>query len=111
MGKNFINTIRLSENDNIVVARSELQIGMIVDQSQVTATELISPGHKIATELIPRGSVIRKYNQVIGTASTDIHPGNHDHIHNCKMSHFERDYFFSDAFVRSNKIQFTKFKI
>ncbi len=59
MNKNFINTIRIGENDNIVVARSELQIGMIVDQSQVTTTELISPGHKIARELIPKGSVIR----------------------------------------------------
>ena len=52
MDKNIINTIRLSENDNIVVARNELQIGMIVDQSQVTTTEHISPVHKIATELI-----------------------------------------------------------
>ena len=94
MDKNFINTIRLSEFDNIVVARSELQIGMIVDQSQVTTTELISPGHKIATELIPKGSVIRKYNQVIGTASVDIKPGNHVHTHNCKNGSLERDYFF-----------------
>ena len=103
MDKNFINTIRLSENDNVVVARSELQIGTIVDQSQVTTTELISPGHKIATELIPKGSVIRKYNQVIGTASADIQPGNHVHTHNCVMAYFERDYCFSDA-VKSSTV-------
>ena len=103
MDKKIRNTIRLSENDNIVVARSELQIGEIVDQSQVTTTEFISPRHKIATELIPKGSVIRKYNQVIGTASDDIQPGNHVHTHNCEMAYFERDYCFSDS-VKSSTV-------
>jgi len=38
MDPNFMNTIRLSEYDNVVVALSKLEIGMIVDQSQVTTT-------------------------------------------------------------------------
>ena len=96
MDTNFINTIRLSENDNVVVAQCELEKGIKVDRSQVTTTEQISSGHKIATELIQKGSVIRKYNQVIGNALNDIHPGNHVHTHNCGMVSLNHNYLFYD---------------
>ena len=103
MDTNFNNTIRLSDHDNVVVARTELEIGMLVNDSRVTITEHIGAGHKIATEVITKGSVICKYNQVIGTASADIQPGNHVHTHNCVMAYFERDYRFSDA-VKSSTV-------
>ena len=96
MDTKFINTIRLSENDNVVVAKCELEKGIKVDRSQVTTTEHISSGPKIATELIQKGSVIRKYNQVIGNALNDIHPGNHVHTHNCGMVSLNHNYLFSD---------------
>jgi altronate hydrolase len=102
MDPNFMNIIRLSEYDNVVVARRKLEIGMIVDQSQVITTEQIGAGHKIATEVITKGSVIRKYNQVIGTASVDIQPGNHVHTHNCVMADLNHDYLFSDSLKNSN---------
>ena len=63
MDTNFNNTIRLSDHDNVVVARTQLEIGMLVNDSRVTITEHIGAGHKIATEKIKKGSVIRKYNQ------------------------------------------------
>tara|TARA_Y100000294_G_C8559595_1_gene338563 strand:- start:823 stop:2391 length:1569 start_codon:yes stop_codon:yes gene_type:complete len=102
MDTNFINTIRLSENDNVVVAQCELEKGIKVDRSQVTTTEQISSGHKIATELIQKDSVIRKYNQVIGNALNDIHPGNHVHTHNCGMVSLNHNYLFSDELKSSN---------
>ena len=61
MDTNLINTIRLSGFDNVVIARTDLAIGTMVDDTQVFTTEFIGAGHKIATELIPKGSVIRKY--------------------------------------------------
>ena len=62
MDPNFMNTIRLSEYDNVVVALSKLEIGMIVDQSQVTTTPVwisasfqdFSPPSRAGT-LIQRG--------------------------------------------------------
>ena len=108
MDTKFINTIRLSENDNVVVAKCELEKGIKVDRSQVTTTEHISSGHKIATELIQKGSVIRKYNQVIGNALNDIHPGNHVHTHNCGMVSLNHNYLFSDELKPSNVLPNSK---
>ncbi len=39
-------------------------------------------GHKIALENIAPGERIKKYGEVIGTATKDIVPGDHVHVHN-----------------------------
>ena len=91
------NTIRLSGNDNVVVARTELAPGQSIESSEVIVSEPIGPGHKIASKHIKRGQVIRKYDQVIGVASIDIAPGAHVHTHNCAIESFERDYRFSES--------------
>jgi altronate hydrolase len=51
---------------------------------------LIPPGHKLATRPIAAGEVVRRYNQVIGTATQAIAPGQHVHTHNLAFSAFER---------------------
>jgi len=97
------NTIRLSSNDNVVVARTELIPGESVDGANVIANGHIGAGHKIATENIAKGDLIKKYDQVIGVASSNIVAGEHVHIHNCAINTFERDYRFSEA-VKSTSL-------
>ena len=83
MDPNFMNTIRLSEYDNVVVARSKLEFGMMVDQSQVIATEQIGAGHKIATEvnglsapliLVSRGLSLSRWLRSCGIACWEPWP-------------------------------------
>ena len=51
---------------------------------------LVPPGHKIATRAIAKGQPVRRYDQIIGTATADIAPGQHVHTHNLAFSDFAR---------------------
>ncbi len=48
----------------------------------VTANADIPYGHKIALRPIAKGEQVMKYALSIGTATEDIQPGDHVHIHN-----------------------------
>lgn len=85
------NTLRLNPDDNVAVARVDLAPGVTVE-GNVSVNDPVPSGHKIATVAIPNGDAIRKYDQIIGFASTDIAAGDHVHVHNCAMGEFERDY-------------------
>jgi len=41
-------------------------------------------GHKVARRAIARGEPVIKYGVAIGTATADIQPGEHVHVHNCR---------------------------
>ncbi len=88
--------IRLHPADDVVIARQQLLSGATIEQGMVTVRGLIPPGHKIATRRIAKGEPVRRYNQIIGFAATDIEPGAHVHIHNLGMGAeggaFARDY-------------------
>jgi arabinonate dehydratase len=86
--------IRLHRNDNVVVARADLLAGAELVDEKVTAQSHIPAGHKLATAPIARGEAVRKYDQIIGFASSDIRPGMHVHTHNVEVRDFERDYLF-----------------
>ncbi len=90
MNKSQTLTIRLHQNDNVVVARDTIAPGTEVEA--VAAAQAIPAGHKIATQAIRSGEAVRKYDQIIGFASTDIAPGDHVHTHNLAMSQFARDH-------------------
>ena len=91
-------TVRLNDADNVVVARLAILSGTELPSEQVTLSEKVPAGHKIATQPIPQGQPVRRYGQIIGFASTDIQPGDHVHVHNVEMQDFERDYAIgSDA--------------
>ena len=85
-------TIRLNPADNVVTARVEMLAGVAVPGEPTTTLEAIPRGHKIATVDIAAGAEIRKYNQVIGFATTDIPAGGHVHVQNVEMRDFDRDY-------------------
>ena len=82
--------IRLHANDTVVVAAEELTPGARVPDEDVIVKERVPPGHKLATKRIVRGEPIRKYNQVIGFASTEIAAGSHVHLHNLEYRAVER---------------------
>ena len=86
--------IRLDPNDNVLVALCEFQQGQRVESEEIETRVSVPPGHKIAVALIRAGEAIRKYNQIIGFATTDIAPGDHVHTHNCAFGEFDRDYAY-----------------
>ncbi|MGP1397961.1 MAG: UxaA family hydrolase [Inquilinaceae bacterium] len=91
-------TVRLHAQDNVVVARLALLPETGIPGEGVVCRVQIPAGHKVATAAIPQGQPVRKYNQIIGFATTDIAPGDHVHTHNVEMRDFERDYAIgSDA--------------
>jgi len=87
-------TIRLHPNDNVVVARLDILAGTALPGTEIAAKGLVPAGHKVATAPIARGQPVRRYNQIIGFASSDIAAGEHIHTHNSEMGNFERDYAF-----------------
>ncbi len=90
MSMDLPSIIRLHGDDNVVVAASELTPGADVEGN--SANSAIPAGHKVATEIIKKGDAVRKYEQIIGFASTDVQPGDHVHSHNCEYrADFERD--------------------
>jgi altronate hydrolase len=85
-------TIRLNQDDNVIVAMRELESGTRLEIEKVDVRALIPAGHKVASCAIPKGYQIRKYGQIIGIASEDILAGDHVHTHNVDMLEFSRDY-------------------
>ena len=88
-------SIRLHPDDNVVVVSVPLTAGDKVLEEGIQCRASIPEGHKMATESIGKGKIIRKYGQVIGVATRDILAGEHVHTHNMGMVHYERDYAFS----------------
>jgi altronate hydrolase len=84
--------IRLHADDDVLIARSQLVGGTVVEG--VTVRGLIPAGHKVAARAIGAGAPVRRYNQIIGFASQPIAPGEHVHVHNLAMGDFARDYAF-----------------
>ncbi|MCE2657098.1 MAG: altronate dehydratase family protein [Rubrivivax sp.] len=83
-------TLRIHPADNVVIARRQLLGGTWLPDEAVTTSGLVPPGHKLATRAIAAGEVVLRYNQVIGTATQAIAPGQHVHSHNLAFSDFER---------------------
>ena len=83
-------TIRLHQDDNVVVAAQNIGAGATIPGEGVVTASPVPSGHKIATRAIAAGDYVRKYNQIIGVATADIAPGDHVHVQNCAMSEFER---------------------
>lgn len=84
--------IRLSQNDDVLIATGQLLPGTALDEYGVTVHDLIPPGHKLAIRALPTGAEVRRYSQIIGFAKSDIASGQHVHSHNLGMGEFERDY-------------------
>ena len=95
-------TVRLHPADNVVTAKIEMLAGTDVKNEGLSVSQSIPSGHKIATKFIPKGDSIRKYDQIIGFATTDISIGQHVHVHNVEMQDFARDYKFCEGVTPTN---------
>jgi altronate hydrolase len=91
--------VRLHAADNVLVATRDLQEGDSAGELAVRAG--VPRGHKLAVLPIEEGQPVRKYNQIIGFATTPIRPGDHVHTHNVTFKAFERDYAFGADVVES----------
>jgi altronate hydrolase len=94
-------TIRLSPEDNVVVAVDQIASG--VAAAGVTARERVPRGHKMAVTAIREGEPVTKYGQTIGFASKAISPGDWVHEQNVGLHDFARDYRFAEG-ARNDEI-------
>jgi hypothetical protein len=79
----------LSPDDNVVVARTRIAAGetLKLDGQGVQTDVLVKMGHKLARRPILAGEKILKYGAPIGSATTEISPGEHVHVHNMKSDY------------------------
>jgi altronate dehydratase len=89
--------IRLSPEDDVAIALSELPAGASI--AGITLTMPVPRGHKIALHPIAAGAPVRRYGQIIGQAGCDIAAGEHVHVQNLGMSRHALDHVF-DADLR-----------
>lgn len=93
--------VRLHSDDDVAIAKINLVPGQTLRLSEgqtITIAQTIPSGHKFALRPVPAGQAIRRYGQIIGSASADIAPGEHVHVHNVTVHVFERaDEWGADA--------------
>jgi altronate hydrolase/galactarate dehydratase len=90
-----IQTIRLHNDDNVVIALSDLAQGSSLNAFDVTLLNYIPRGHKVAIKQIGKGENIIRYGQIIGQATQPIAVGEHIHVQNMGMGEHLQDYAFS----------------
>lgn len=80
--------LKISKADNIVIALRNLNKGEVidVDGKQITLTNDVNRGHKIASLAINQGEKVVKYGFPIGYALKNISAGEHIHTHNIKTN-------------------------
>jgi altronate hydrolase len=88
-------TIRLSSDDNVVVAVDPIAPGTTA--AGATARERVPRGHKMAVADIGANAPVPKYGQIIGFASRPIAAGDWVHEHNVALHDFARDYRFCEG--------------
>jgi altronate dehydratase len=78
----------ISDRDNVATALEPLEPGRVLALGgvSVTVSEAVPHGHKISLRAIAAGEPVVKYGSPIGTASVDIGPGAHVHVHNVSSS-------------------------
>jgi altronate hydrolase len=85
-------TLRLNPDDDVVIAARPLAAGTRIDAEGISCADSIPAGHKVAVKAIAKGQPVKRYNQIIGFATSDIAPGQHVHTQNLAFEMFERDY-------------------
>jgi altronate hydrolase len=88
--------IRLSDQDNVAVATTNLARGVAVevDGTTLTTVDPIPFAHKVAIQPIAAGAQIFKYGVPIGRAKVRIEAGQHVHVHNIKSDYVNNEVDF-----------------
>src|SRR5689334_11650070 len=85
---------RLDPADDVAIALRPLRAGQTITVAgeRMTLQGAIPPGHKFALHAVAAGAPVRRYGQVIGTATAPIAPGEHIHTHNLHVAAPHLDY-------------------
>jgi altronate hydrolase len=88
--------ILLHTDDNVAIARVPLSPGqhLQIAGREVTVTEPIPSGHKVAVAPIQAGQNVLRYGQRIGRAKVPIEAGRHVHTHNLAFEELAFEYEF-----------------
>lgn len=80
--------IHMNEKDNLVTCLRPIFKGETIafEGKTYTATSDIPKFHKMAIAEIKKGEHCYKYGEVIGAATTDLHPGDYVHVHNLEST-------------------------
>lgn len=80
--------VHVNEKDNVVTCIRAISKGdkLEVDGRIITANDDIPIFHKIAVAPIAKGEHCYKYGEIIGSATTDIRPGDYVHVHNLEST-------------------------
>jgi altronate dehydratase small subunit len=84
--------IVISEQDNVATligggeAGYETGLTGAVSEGAVTLVSDVPSGHKIAISPIAKGDQVVKYGHAIGSATADVRPGEHVHVHNMESN-------------------------
>ncbi len=78
--------VLLDESDTVVTLLSDGERGdeLAVDDMTVELSEPVPFGHKVAIAAHERGDAVRKYGEVIASATESIEPGAWVHTHNAE---------------------------
>lgn len=81
--------VKIHPNDNVLVVKREIAEGEIIqiNGESVRFGKKIGLGHKIAEIPISKGERVIKFGIPIGSATTDILPGDHVHLHNLQSDY------------------------
>jgi len=80
-----VRAIRMDAKDNVAVVTADVMAGELVrldDGAEVSATEAVPRGGKVALAAIVAGDAAVRYGETIGLATVDIAAGQHVHTHN-----------------------------
>ncbi len=81
--------LRLHAADNVAVATTTIEAGQSVSIAgqPVVLADRVPTGHKLALVPIAAGEKIIKYGAPIGSATSDVEPGQYVHTHNVKSDY------------------------
>lgn len=83
----------IDQKDNVATlfthngkTKSKIQLQIDGKKTDIQFLEDVPYAHKFAIRRIPKGDQVIKYGYSIGTATADIQPGQHVHIHNTESN-------------------------
>ncbi len=76
--------VKVHDNDNVAVATCPLEANTVSSTYQITLSQDVPAGHKVALKDIAVGDAVIKYGFHIGEATAPIKAGDHVHSHNVK---------------------------
>ncbi|WP_204115271.1 UxaA family hydrolase [Shimia biformata] len=91
--------LKLHRDDNVQVALRLVPKGSMIDTANGPVATLsdVAMAHKVADCAIAKGELVIKYGMPIGTATTDIAPGAHVHVHNIASRYTATHYRAEEA--------------